>query len=306
MNPRELVAPRALSALGGDLGLTEAAGDRARRVAFAEWLTNPAQNPLTPRVLANRLWLHVFGHGIVDTPGDFGKVGSPPSHPLLLDWLAQRLIEEGWSSRKLIRLMVTSAAFRQSSVPYAAAAKLDADARWLWRFPPRRAEAEILRDGVLSVTGTLDLTMGGPGFRIHGDKKRYEGWRVVDNHGPGTWRRLIYQERMRGIDDLMFTAFDRPECGQVTPKRTSSTTPLQALNLLNGPFLLEQAEKLAERVRREAGEDVGAQVRRAFALTLTRAPGAEEGRAAEDLVRQHGLAALGRALLNSNEFIFIE
>lgn len=306
MNPRELVVPHALSALGGDLGLTAAASDRARRMAFAEWLTDPARNPLTPRVLANRLWLHVFGHGIVDTPGDFGKVGSPPSHPMLLDWLAQRLIEDGWSSRKLLRLMVTSAAFRQASTPNPAAAKLDAGARWLWRFPPRRAEAEVLRDGVLSVAGTLDLTMGGPGFRIHDDKKRYEGWRVVDNHGPGTWRRLIYQERMRGIDDMMFTAFDRPECGQVTPKRTSSTTPLQALNLLNGPFLLEQAEKLAERVRREAGEDSAAQVRRAFALALTRAPGAAEERAAEDLVRRHGLAALGRALFNSNEFIFIE
>lgn len=306
MNPRELVVPHALSALGGDLGLTSAAGDRARRMAFADWLTDPARNPLTPRVIANRLWLHVFGSGIVDTPGDFGKVGSPPSHPHLLDWLASRLIDEGWSSHRLIRMLVTSAAFRQSSAPNSAAAQLDAGARWLWRFPPRRVEAEVLRDGVLAVAGTLDPTMGGPGFRIHGNKKRYEGWQVVDNHGPGTWRRMIYQERMRGIDDLMFTAFDRPECGQVTPKRTSSTTPLQALNLLNGSFLLEQTEKLAERVRIEAGGDVAAQVRRAFALAFSRVPDADEAHAAEDLVRQYGLAALGRALLNSNEFAFIE
>jgi len=306
MDRREEVAPDGLSALGTDLALPGDAPDVVRRRTFAHWLTDPQRNPLTPRVLANRFWLHVFGHGIVDTPGDFGKVGSPPSHPELLDWLASEFVASGWSAKHLIRLLVTSAAFRQSSAPNPAAALVDADARFLWRFPPRRVEAEVLRDATLAVAGTLDPAMGGPGFRIHADKKKYEGWQVVDNAGPATWRRLIYQERMRGIDDRMFTAFDRPECGQVSAKRTVSTTPLQALNLFNGAFVVTQAGKLAERVQREAGTDSAAQIGRVFALVHGRPPSASEARAARTLAEQDGLAALCRVLLNTNEYAFIE
>ena len=306
MNPREVVAPNALSALAADLKLSPDPSDQDRRLAFARWVTDPAQNPLTPRVLANRIWLHVFGRGLVETPGDFGRAGLPPSHPELLDWLASEFLASGWSAKKLIRLLVTSAVFRQASAPNAGAARIDADARLLWRFPPRRVEAEVLRDAALTVAGTLDLTMGGPGFRIHGDKRRYESWQVVDNVGPTTWRRLIYQERMRGIDDRMFTAFDRPDCGQVTPKRSVSTTPLQALNLFNGEFILTQAERFAERVTREAGPDPTAQVGRAFALAFGRGPPRAEAAAAADLMRKDSLVAVCRALLNANEFAFIE
>ena len=306
MAPRDEVLPNALTALNADLNLTSDSGDRERRLAFAAWLTDPDRNPLTPRVLVNRLWLHVFGHGIVDTPGDFGKAGAPPSHPELLDWLASQLVSGGWSAKKTIRLLVTSAAFRQSGAPNTAAAEIDADARLLWRFPPRRVEAEVLRDATLAVAGTLDLRMGGPGFRIHADKKRYEGWQVVDNAGPSTWRRMIYQENMRGIDDRMFSAFDRPDCGQVTPKRTASTTPLQALNLFNGDFILTQAEKLAERVRREAGGDATAQIKRTFALVFCREPSARELPSATALAAADGLHALCRVLINANEFAFLE
>ncbi len=306
MAPRDEVFPNALTALKSDLKLTSESPDQERRLAFADWLTDPLRNPLTPRVLANRLWLHVFGHGIVDTPGDFGQAGAPPSHPELLDWLASEFVAGGWSAKKAIRLLVTSAAFRQSSAPNTTAAEIDADARLLWRFPPRRVEAEVLRDAALAVAGTLDLTMGGPGFRIHADKKRYGGWQVVDNAGPGTWRRMIYQENMRGIDDRMFTAFDRPECGQVTPKRTVSTTPLQALNLFNGDFVLTQADKLAARVQREAGADTGAQIMRVFALVFGRAPTATEFTAAAAVTAADRLPALCRVLLNANEFAFIE
>ncbi|MDP3070366.1 MAG: PSD1 and planctomycete cytochrome C domain-containing protein [Opitutaceae bacterium] len=306
MAPREEVVPNGLTALRTDLKLTSESGDQERRLAYAAWLTDPQRNPLTPRVLANRLWLHVFGRGLVDTPGDFGQAGSSPSHPELLDWLASEFIASGWSAKLMIRQLVLSAAFCQSSAPNAEAETIDVDARLLWRFPPRRVEAEVLRNATLAVAGTLDLTMGGPGFRIHADKRRYEGWKVVDNFGPGTWRRLIYQENMRGIDDRMFTAFDRPECGQVTPKRTVSTTPLQALNLFNGDFIVTQAEKLAERVQREAGPDVAAQIKRIFALVHGRAPTATEAAAAQTLVAQDRLPALGRVLLNTNEFAFIE
>jgi hypothetical protein len=306
MAPRDEVVPNALTALQADLKLTSDSPDQERRLAFAAWLTDPERNPLTPRVLANRLWLHVFGHGIVDTPGDFGQAGASPSHPELLEWLASQFVSGGWSAKQTIRLLVTSAAFRQSSAPDATAAQIDADARLLWRFPPRRVEAEVLRDAALAVAGTLDPAMGGPGFRIHADKKRYEGWQVVNNSGPVTWRRMIYQENMRGIDDRMFTAFDRPDCGQVTPKRTASTTPLQAFNLFNGDFILTQAEKLAERVQREAGAEPGAQIARIFALVFGRAPTVPEFSGATALTAADGLPALCRVLLNANEFAFIE
>jgi len=306
MDLREEVVPNALSVLGADLRLASDTPDVARRRAYAEWLTDPKRNPLTPRVLANRLWVHVFGHGIVATPGDFGRAGAPPTHPELLDWLASEFVESGWSAKTIIRELVTSAAFRQSSAPNEAATEIDSDSRYLWRYPPRRVEAEVLRDATLAVAGTLDLTMGGPGFRIHADKKRYEGWQVVDNFGPTTWRRMIYQERMRGIDDRMFTAFDRPECGQVTPRRTISTTPLQALNLFNGEFILRQAGKLAERTKREVGADVGAQINRVFALVYCRTPSAKESHAAQPLVAQDGLSELCRVLLNTNEYAFLE
>jgi len=306
MDRREVIVPNGLSVLGTDLQLASGTPDVVRRRAFALWLTDPQRNPLTPRVLANRLWLHVFGHGIVDTPGDFGKAGQAPSHPELLDWLASEFVASGWSAKSIIRVLVTSAAFRQSSAPNATAALVDSGSRLLWRFPPRRVEAEVLRDATLFVAGTLDSAMGGPSFRIHSNKKRYEGWKVVDNAGPATWRRMIYQERMRGIDDQMFTAFDRPECGQVSPKRTMSTTPLQALNLFNGEFVLAQAEKLAARVKREAGAELSAQIDRLFELVYGRRPAGREVESARSLAAQDGLSELCRVLLNTNEYAFIE
>ena len=217
MDPREEVAPNALSALNANLGLRSEASDAVRRLAFAQWVTDPKKNPLTPRVLANRIWMHVFGHGIVDTPGDLGQAGGEPSHPELLDWLASEFVAGGWSLKSLVRVLVTSDAFRQSSAPNEAFAQIDSQTRYLWRFPPRRVEAEVLRDATLKIAGTLDLGMGGPGFRIHADKKRFEGWRVVDNAGPTTWRRMIYQDRMRGIDDAMQAEiFDQPTAALLT------------------------------------------------------------------------------------------
>ncbi len=195
--------------------------------------------------------------------------------------------------------------FRQSSAPRSNELKIDSSNRFLWRYRPRRVDAEVLRDSVLAAAGTLYRTVGGKGYRIHADKKRYKQWIVVDNAGPSTWRRLLYQERMRGIDDRMFTAFDLPDCRQVSSKRPVSTTPLQALNLLNGQLVLTQSGKLAERVKREVGDDVSAQVQRMFLLVLGRQPTDAERRLSTAAIEKDGLASLARVLINTNEFAFL-
>ena len=315
-NPRNEVFAAGLSELDGELDLPPGAPGKKRRRAFAEWIVD-RDNPLTARVAANRLWHHVFGRGIVSTPSDFGLAGAPPSHPALLDWLAVELMQPSeqrgdsgielspWSMKGLIRLMVMSRAFRQSSAPREEALTIDGDSALLWRFPPRRVEAEVIRDSILRASGTLDRTVGGRSFRIHNVKKRYAQWEVVDNHGPETWRRMIYQERMRRVDDRMFTAFDFPDCGQVRARRPVSTTPLQALNLMNSEYVLDQSRRIAERAKGDAGGVDAAAVDRCFQLILGRYPNAEERKASLALARRHDLSLVCRALINSNEFAFL-
>lgn len=299
-NPRDEVTPSGFSILKGDLGLDSSTPDPKRRLAYAQWLTDPS-HPLTARVMVNRLWHHLFGIGIVPTTSDFGIAGMNPTHPELLDYLASEFIQKKWSTKAMIRMMVTSEAFKRSSRPDSLALQKDADSLLLWRYPPQRVEAEVIRDGILQASGKLEPAIGGRGFRIHNEKKTYAQWEVVDNHGPETWRRMLYQERMRRVDDQMFTAFDFPDCGQVRAKRPVSTTPLQALNLMNSAFVIEQAEFIAERAIAEAGSDKEAQVRRVFELLLTRVPDAEELKAGMEV----DLKLLSRTLINTNEFAFL-
>lgn len=310
-NPRDAVAPAAPEILAGDLGLSEANSGPERRARLAEWMV-AEDNPLTARVMANRIWHHVFGVGIVPTTSDFGSAGALPSHPELLDWLASELREptvsggEPWSMKAMIRLLVTSDSFRRSSKPNVAGMEKDAGAALLWRFPPRRVEAEVIRDSILQASGALDDSIGGKSYRIHNEKKTYAQWQVVDNHGSDTWRRMIYQERMRRVDDKMFTAFDFPDCGQVRAKRPVSTTPLQALNLMNSPFAQEQAEMLAARAVEEASKGgLDAQIRRSFQILLNRDPDREELAACKEVAEESGLALVCRSLINSNEFAFL-
>ncbi|QGJ68847.1 Secreted protein containing planctomycete cytochrome C domain [Planctomycetales bacterium 10988] len=312
-NPREEVFPKGLSELEGDLQLSSDAPGPQRRVAFAKWLIRE-EHPLTARVAANRLWHHVFGQGIVTTTSDFGAAGTEPTHPELLDWLAAELVgptfeasrneAQPWSMKHLIRLMVMSKAFRQSSSPTQRGLDKDADSALLWRFPPKRVEAEVIRDAILQAAGGLDRSLGGRSFRIHNVKKRYSQWEVVDNHGPETWRRMLYQERMRRVDDQMFTAFDFPDCGQVRAKRPISTTPLQALNLMNSPFVIEQANLIAERAK-EFGGDKAQAVDQCFYRLLGRFPTDGERQAALELANEFDLSLVCRALINSNEFAFL-
>lgn len=311
--PRDEVMPAGPAILDGNLDLTSASSGSERRAEFARWITNPA-NPLTARVIANRIWHHVFGIGIVPTTSDFGRAGAEASHPELLDWLAAELVSPTaskgavatpWSMKSMIRQLVMSAAFRQSSAPQKAGLQVDGSSILLWRFPPKRVEAEVIRDSILQASGLLDRTIGGRSFRIHNEKKTYAQWQVVNNHGPDTWRRMLYQERMRRVDDQMFTAFDFPDCGQVRAKRPVSTTPLQALNLMNSDFVIEQSGKIAERAISDANGETTAAVHRCFQLLLSRQATPKEHAACLRLANDNDLALVCRALVNSNEFAFL-
>ncbi|MEM1295961.1 MAG: PSD1 and planctomycete cytochrome C domain-containing protein [Verrucomicrobiota bacterium] len=305
-NPRDEVVPAGFEILSGELGLNSSTPDPQRRVRFAEWMTQP-DHPLTARVMANRIWHHIFGTGIVPTASDFGKAGAAPSHPELLDWLAAEFVEPTqleaapWSIKALIRQLVMTDAFQRSSQPVEASLAVDASTLFLWRYPPQRVEAEVIRDGILQASGKLDPTLGGRSFRIHNVKKTYAQWEVVDNFGEETWRRMLYQERMRRVDDRIFTAFDFPDCGQVRAKRPISTTPLQALNLMNSNFVVQQSGFVAERAKEEAGPNRETQVRRAFELLLSRQPDTDELAACLDV----DLKIVCRSLINSNEFAFL-
>jgi len=205
------------------------------------------------------------------------------------------------------RLIVTSATYRQSSLSRKECLAVDASARLLWRYPPRRLEAEPLRDAILTITGSLDLSEGGPGFSVFEPNDNYV--RVYDpkkEFGPPEWRRMIYMTKVRMQQDATFGAFDCPDAGQIAPKRMRSTTPLQALNLLNSNFMIQQAELFASRLQREAGSNNKAQVRLAFALALNRLPDSKELDASIALIQRYGLAPFCRALFNSNEFVFVE
>ncbi len=306
LQKKQLVPPGVLTEIGPRFVIPENAAEPQRRDLLASWITDPA-NPLTARVIVNRLWQYHFGAGIVDTPSDFGRNGGKPTHPELLDWLAAELVSSGWSLKHIHRLIVTSATYRQSSAATSSGMAKDAQTRLLWRYPQRRMEAEPLRDSILFTSGKLDLRMGGPGFDLFQPNGNYvKVYTPKTEFGPAEFRRMVYQQKPRMQLDDTFGVFDCPDGGQIAPRRNISTTPLQALNLLNSTFILQQAAFFAERIAKEAGSDVPAQVRKAFALAFQRLPSDRERNAAESLVREHGLAALCRALLNANEFATID
>lgn len=303
--PRELITPSGITAFGDRWQLPADASDSERRQALAKWITDP-KHPLTARVIVNRLWQHHFSRGLVDTPSDFGLNGAKPTHPELLDWLAAELIRNHGSLKSIQRLIVTSAVYRQSSAALTDALTIDADARFLWRFPPQRLEAEPLRDAILAVSGNLDDRMGGPGFDLFESNGNYvKVYQSRRSFGPAEWRRMVYQAKPRMQLDDTFGQFDCPDAGQIAPKRTTSTTALQALNLLNSPFLLQQSERLAQRIQQETGDDSHKQVTRLFELLFLRSPQDAETADAIELIQTHGLAALCRALLNANEFLYV-
>ncbi len=303
MKPGDVVVPASLSVLSEvtpAYSLPADAPEGERRLALAKWITE--DNPLTARVLANRVWQWHFGTGLVDTPSDFGFLGSRPTHPELLDYLAQRLIAHGWRLKELHREILLSRTYQQSAEHRADGAAADAASRLLWRFPPRRLSAEELRDTLLSVAGKLQLEpMGGPGFRLYKfTQNNVCTYFPLDQHGPETYRRAVYHQNARASVVDLLTDFDFPDIAFAAPVRANTTTPLQALTLFNHRFTLDMAAALAERLA--AGDEVGS----AYRLTFQRAPTPAERAAAEALVAKHGRQALCRALLNANELLFLD
>lgn len=309
MQKLQQVVPSAIASVGIPWTLSPSATDKERRLALADWIASPA-NPLSARVMVNRLWHYHYGTGLVNTPSDFGFNGGKPSHPELLDWLAAEFLRNGGRLKPLHKMIVLSASYRQESTATAKgradAEKIDADNRLLWRFPRRRLEAEILRDSILAITGNLDLRMGGPGY----DLWKYSNYVVVfEPREPApadTFRRMVYQFKPRTQQDMTFGAFDCPDGTLTMPRRNTSTTALQALNLLNSDFMLDQSRRFAGRLEKEAGSDVVRQVEYGFMVALSRKPKSQELEASLAVVRLNGLAAFCRALLNTNELIFID
>ena len=303
------VAPASLGVLDQvvpSYRLAEDAPEANRREKLARWITH-SENPLTPRVLANRIWHYHFGRGIVATPSDLGYNGGRPSHPQLLDWLAQQVLVRHWRWKPIHRLILTSQTYRQASTFHAAAAQIDADAHLLWRFPPRRLTAEAIRDSILEVAGRLDHKMGGAGFRLY----EYTVDNVAtyyprDDVGQETYRRAVYHQNARAVKVDLLGEYDLPECALPAPHRNMTISPLQALTLQNHSFMIDMSRSFADRLIRESGPDkIDEQVTRAYQLAFARNPVPEETVAARSLIKDFGLLVFCRALYNANEFIYV-
>ncbi len=305
----EQVTPAGLSCLkshGGDFGLGQDSTEAERRRKLAEWIANPA-NPLFSRVMVNRVWQSHFGAGLVGSPSDFGVNGGRPSHPDLLDALALKFIESGWSVKKLHREILLSETYRQSSAFNAEASTKDADNRLLWRFAPRRLEGEAVRDAILAASGRLNAKMGGPSFRpfTHEMKGSLYIYTPIDSDDAELDRRTVYRMNVNSAGSPLLEALDCPVPSVKTPRRATTTTALQALSLMNSPFVIRQMKAFAERVKRDAGADAAAQIDRAFRLALGRAPAGEELAWSRPLLEGQGLEALCWGLFNSSEFVYI-
>ena len=302
-----------------------------RRLDLARWIVDP-QNPLATRVWVNRVWEHHFGRGIVRSPSDFGTMGDPPTHPEILDWLAAELVEQGFRLKPLHRLIMTSSAYRMSSQLDPRAQEADPANDLFWRRDLRRLEAEAVRDSILAVSGRLNLKMGGPSVFppvskevLHGQSRPGEGWTTSPPEEAA--RRSIYVFVKRSVPLPLLEAFDAADTGQTCARRNVTTIAPQALTLLNGEFVQEEARWFAERLRKEAGDEPTREVERAYRLALARPPTASEMETAQGfLARQvervrpvaagappsqvdasrRALESFCLVVLNLNEFVYVD
>jgi hypothetical protein len=281
-----------------------------RRLALAKWLGS-SENPLTARVMVNRIWHHHFGTGIVKSIDNFGKMGELPSNPELLDYLATEFVRKGWSIKSMHRLILGSKTYQMdSSFDDVASAAKDPRNEMLWRFPVHRLEAEVVRDSILAAAGTLNPTIGGPAVFpvLEPDVLRAmtHGIWKQDKDGPEVWRRSVYVYRKRGLPFPMFEVFDLPDQNVSCGARNTSTVPTQALTLLNNGFVLQHARHLASFVREARPGDVNGQIELAYQRVLGRGPSGQERALAVDFLKAQPLEALGHVLLNLNEFLYIQ
>lgn len=307
--PAEVVSPAALSRLSipsGDFKLGTESPESQRRLKLAEWLADP-RHPLTPRVMVNRLWHYHFGRGLVETPNDFGFNGASPSHPELLDWLADEFVRgrAPWSLKHIHRLILNSATYQQSSAINPLAMQIDADNALLWRYSPRRLEGEIVRDLMLAVSGELNSAMGGPSFMpFKVTSFNSDFYQPIDPIGPEFNRRTIYRANINSGKSAMMDALDCPDPSIKVPARRVTTTPIAALALMNNSFVQRQANKLAERLMKSSTS--GERIDFCYQLCFSRSPTTSERLEAQSFVEQYGLEALSWAMLNSSEFLYID
>ncbi len=320
--PGEVVEPGFLSCVTGDqtpavirLDPFKRWPTRSRRSTLAHWIASK-ENPLTARVMVNRLWAWHFGRGLVATPSDFGKLSGGPSHPELLDWLARRFHESNWSVKAMHRLILNSATWRQSSQwNDTDSAAIDPENTLLWRYPRRRLEAEAVRDSVLAVSGRLNPeSFGLPIFpplpEGLAESVKWNESKWANQTGPEGRKRSIYIYQQRSLTMPMMQTFDAVVCDASRDRRQHSVTPLQALAMYNGGFVSEEARQFAARLRQQAGNSPEAQIDMAFRIALGRSPAPAEVQRLRSLVESsapdEGPAALCRVVLNSNEFISLE
>lgn len=309
--PGKEVEPGTVPLLPGETGRFDLPRDHTegdRRAALARWITR-LDHPLTWRSIVNRVWHYHFGRGLVDSPNDFGRMGQTPSHPELLDWLAVEFRDGGQSFKRLHRLIVTSATYRQVSAHRAQAADIDADNTLLWRMNRRRLSAEEIRDSILAVSGQLDRKVGGPPFQDFVIEKPEHSphylYHLAAADDPKANRRSVYRFLVRSQPQPFMTTLDCADPSLSVDKRNETLTALQALALLNNRLVLIQARYFADRAGRDQS-DASSAVRAAFRLALQREPSHDELAALTEHHRAHGLPSVCRVLFNLNEFIFVD
>lgn len=321
--PGEVVVPGFPSVITGDQKPASIRLDpfkrwptRSRRLSLAQWIAS-TNNPMTARVMVNRLWDWHFGRGLVATPSDFGKLSGGASHPELIDWLAGRFVDSKWSVKAMHRLILNSATYRQSSQHHDPKAETaDTENVLLWRFRSRRLEAEAVRDSVLAVSGRLNPEQFGlpifpPLPEGLAEEVKYDDSKWATQDGPEGRKRSIYIYQQRTMTMPFMQTFDSVVCDASRDRRQSSVTPLQALAMYNGRFANEEATHLAARVRKEAGDSAATQIQLAFKTALGREPAADESERMQALMDSSvagsdPLARVCRVLLNANEFVYVE
>jgi hypothetical protein len=301
-DPRDEVQPGFPEILSGKLSTVQ-----SKRSALADWIASP-QNPLTARVMVNRIWQHHFGRGIAPMPSEFGTRAEPPMHPELLDWLANEFIARGWSIKQMHKLILLSAAYQQSSQPSAETLARDPENKWFSGQNRNRLEGEVIRDALLAISGTLNSQVGGPSVHppIPADiVKTSKNW-TASTRAEDHTRRSLYVFARRNLRFPFLEVFDAPDSNLSCPERGRSTTAPQSLTLLNSEEVMTAAKATATRVAKEA-KTPHERIERAFRLVIGRGPSLKERALAEEfLTAGSGIEELCRALFNLNAFVYVD